>query len=204
MARPDTGRPPMLQPVRHVLFPRPVVGRHVGAVLGDSRTGLRLGTERDREPHHRWRVIVVNDGRQELLTIISDQLCMELFRTDDLSGKLLHGTGWFGSEVYNGTAVTWMQDRATMTYYNPDDSSDMVKLKLGGGSFGSPRTLRLKLNGEPVSSYGMSDTWLSEVTTPFLEMLPGENVLEFSSLEGCDMSGEGDSARPEAGRACPH
>lgn len=120
---------------------------------------------------------------------------ISLFRMENISSKLLHGSGWFGTEVYNSTSLTWMRDTATLTYYNPGDSIEKVKLKMGASSFNSPRTLSISLNGKEAASYIISSAWVSEISTPFLEMEPGENTVTFTPLEGCEHMGEGDRAR---------
>ncbi|GEM_PF-4877001 len=120
---------------------------------------------------------------------------LDIFREENVSGRLLHETGWFGTEVYNGTPITWMGDEATLAYHNPGDSREDIKIKMGVSSFDSPRTLQVSVNGKDAVSYEISNAWVSEVTTPFLSMEPGDNVITLASREGCGMMGEGDRAR---------
>jgi hypothetical protein len=77
----------------------------------------------------------------------------------------------------------WMGQSASIILFNSQNFPIRQMLNFEVKSFYKPRTLEIYLNGNLIERYDIQHT---EFITIHAKLYPGENELEFRSVDGCD------------------
>ena len=90
---------------------------------------------------------------------------------------------WYKEEKDQTGEFRWMSDNATLNLYSPSDS--LVRINFTARSFDKNRTMIIYKNNQIVFLYNLTVDF-TKITTPFLRLSSGENVIKLQSSNGCD------------------
>jgi hypothetical protein len=90
---------------------------------------------------------------------------------------------WYMEEKDQTGELRWMSDNSTIRLYSLSES--FVRIDFAARSFDKNRIMTVYKNNQIISSYNLT-TNFTEITTPFLRLNSGENIVELQSSNSCN------------------
>jgi hypothetical protein len=98
----------------------------------------------------------------------------------------MYGDNWYPLEFNNGKInedEKWISSDATVILFNKNDVKEKTNFTFEIESFNKTRILELYLNDNLI---GRDDIFDKKVIFKEMELKPGENIIKFHSVSGCD------------------
>lgn len=110
---------------------------------------------------------------------------MEVIRLKDLGGKIMYENNWYEQKSENNVSFRWMSQNGTLLFFSQKNYTEKIRLDFLAYTFYKTKTLTLYQNEMLIEQYNISGG--EHIITPIISLKPGENIIKFNSVEGCDV-----------------